>query len=69
MEVWAQGPTPSQDTVALRGQVLRLIVSACRWYFDTAPVLSHRVVPFLVGRWPGISLDEASSRIAILWDV
>jgi hypothetical protein len=27
------------------------------------------VVPFLVGRWPGISLDEASSRIAILWDV
>jgi hypothetical protein len=30
-----------------------------------APVLSDRVVPFLVGRWPEISLDEASSRIDI----
>jgi hypothetical protein len=34
-----------------------------------APVLSDRVVPFLVGRRLRISLDEASSRIAILWDV
>jgi hypothetical protein len=34
-----------------------------------APALSNRVVPFLVGRWPGISLDEASSRIANLWNV
>jgi hypothetical protein len=34
-----------------------------------ALVLSDRVVPFLVGRWPGVNLDEASSRIAILWDV
>jgi hypothetical protein len=34
-----------------------------------APVLSDRVVPFLVDRRPEISLDEASSRIAILWDM
>jgi hypothetical protein len=34
-----------------------------------ALVLSDKVVPFLVGRRPRISLDEATSRIAILWDV
>jgi hypothetical protein len=41
------------------GLVLRFTVSACRWYSDTALVLSDRVVPYLVGRWPRISLDEA----------
>jgi hypothetical protein len=45
-----------------RGLVLRLIVSACWWYSDTAPVLGDRVVPYLVGRRPGISLDEAHRR-------
>jgi hypothetical protein len=69
MEVRAQGPTPSQDSIVLMGQVLHLTVSACRWYSNTTPVLSDRLVPFLVGRRPGISLDEALSRIAILWDV
>jgi hypothetical protein len=34
-----------------------------------ALVLSDRVLPFLVGRRLEISLDESSSRIAILWDV
>jgi hypothetical protein len=34
-----------------------------------ALVLSDRVVPFLVERWLGISLDEPSSRIDIFWDV
>jgi hypothetical protein len=45
-----------------RGSVLHLTVSACRWYSDTALVLSDRVVPYLVGRQPGISLDEAHHR-------
>jgi hypothetical protein len=34
-----------------------------------ALVLSDRVVSFPVRRLPGISLDEASPRMAILWDV
>jgi hypothetical protein len=45
-----------------RGPVLRLTVSAYRWYSDTVPVLSDRVVLYLVRRRPGISLDEVHHR-------
>jgi hypothetical protein len=45
-----------------RGPVLRLTVSACRWYSGIAPVLSDRVAPYLVGRRPRIHLDEAHRR-------
>ena len=43
----------------LWGPVLRLTVSACRWYSGVAPVLSGRVASYLVGRQPG--------RLVILW--
>jgi hypothetical protein len=42
----------------LRGPVLRLTVSACRWYSGVALVLSGRVASSLDGRQPEISLDE-----------
>ena len=46
----------------LGGSILRLTVSACRWYSGMAPVLSGRVASYLVGRQPGISLDEPVRR-------
>jgi hypothetical protein len=46
----------------LEGPVLRLTVSAYRWYSDVALVLSGRVASCLVGRQPRISLDEVHHR-------
>jgi hypothetical protein len=46
----------------LVGPVLHLIVSVRRWYSGVALVLSGRVASCLVGRQPGISLDEAHRR-------
>jgi hypothetical protein len=46
----------------LGGPVLCLTVSAHWWYSGVAPVLSGRVASCLVGRQPGISLDEAHHR-------
>jgi hypothetical protein len=46
----------------LGGPVLRLTVSARRWYSGVALVLSGRVTSCLVGRQPGISLDEPDHR-------
>jgi len=46
----------------LWGPVLRLTVSAYRWYSGMVPDLSGRVASCLVGRQPGISLDEGLRR-------
>jgi hypothetical protein len=46
----------------LGGPVLCLVVSARRWYFGVAPVLSGRVASCLVGKQPEISLDEVHRR-------
>jgi hypothetical protein len=46
----------------LRGPVLCLTVSICRWYSGMALVLSGRIASRLVGMQPRISLDEAHHR-------